>query len=419
MKRLLRTLRSTPLVELLRHAEFRYLWIAVVVSQIGDWMQLTAQGWYVLEIGGNAAAVTTIAAAGILPQLLLNVAGGIAADRVPKRRLMRMIAAAQLIVSGTMAGLISFGALNVVGLVFFAFLLGSFAALWQPVYLSFIPEVVPEERLENAMGMSLSALYTARTLGPALAGLLIAVVGTEFTFVLNSLTFLAPVIALAAIETAGVPPARRSSPLKTLRASVRSVRKDGVLASLWSASIALSLFALPCLALIPVFAKEVFESGPLGLGVLMAASGAGQLAGAVALSFGITDQVRRSGLLQILGYVGMGVFLIGLALSPNTATAVVMLLGFNFLHGLLSPRVNAIVQRRITVERGTAQALFLLVFGMVPVGQILLGAIAASIGTAQATLWFGLAFTLSTLIVLISARSLREYSKPPEPIEPA
>lgn len=411
MKRALkggRVARLTPFAS----SEFRTLWLAVVVSQVGDWVHITALGWYVLELGGDAQGVTAVMAAGVLPQLLFTLAGGIAADRWPKRQVLRVIALAQLLASTGFALLVVNGTLGVPALGAVAFLLGCLAALWQPVYISFVPELVPADRLESAMGLSLSALYTARTVGPAVAGALIALVGTDATFFVNSLSFLAPVLALSMIKTRGGVPARRRSPLLTMRDSAAAVARDGVLLPLWLLTAGLSLLALPGLALIPVFVKDVFHAGAVTLGALTTAAGLGQLVGAVIVSVGALDSVRRGGLLQVGGYVLMGATLLAFALSPVLALALAAVFAFNLLHGLLSPRVNAIVQRRTDRGRGMAQSIFLLVFGFVPLGQLLLGWLAVRLGPVAATASFALAFTALAGCVLVVARTLRLYSRP-------
>lgn len=391
---------------------FRRLWTAVAVSQLGDWLHLTALGWYVLELGGTAAGVTSVAAAGLLPQLLLTLLGGVAADRWPKRRLLRNIALLQFMVAAIFVTLILLGALGVAGLAIFAFLLGSLAALWQPIYLSYLPDLVTSEQLDSAMSLSLSALYAARTVGPAAAGVLIALLGTRITFLFNGLTFLVPIIVLGTLSVLGTPPKHQTSPLKALKESALAVRHDIVLLPLWTLTAALSLLALPCLALIPVYAKDVFGSGAVTLGVLMTAPGLGQLFGSVVVTFGMLDGVRRQGLLQLLGYATMGVFLLAFAVAPSVAIAFAALLAFNLLHGFLSPRVNALVQRRVAAGRGTAQALFLLVFGLVPVGQVALGWLALRVGTVQAASSFAVAFSLAALL-LLGAKGLRTYVQGP------
>lgn len=396
--------------QVLAGRDFRRLWLGVVTSQIGDWLHLTALGWYVLELGGDAAAVANVMAAGLLPQLLLTLAGGVAADRWPKRQVLLVINASQLLTAGVFAALVVMGALDVTGLVLFAFVLGCLAALWQPVYLSYIPDLVPNERLENAMGLSLSALYTARTVGPALAGALIALVGTQLVFLVNVATFLAPLSALLLLKVDGAPPKRRGSPLRSLQQGLRSLREDRVLLALWLGAAALSLLALPFLALVPVYAKDVFQGGAAALGILMTSIGLGQLVGAGLISLGLIDGVKRSGLLQLSGYLLMGATLVAFAVSPNVVLGAACLFVFNFLHGLLSPRVNAIVQRRMQEsERGTGQALFLLIFGLVPLGQIALGWLSVRSGLIAATASFGMVFTLAIVALTLGARALRTY----------
>lgn len=399
--------------EVLAVRDFRRLWWGVVTSQIGDWLHLTALGWYVLELGGDAASVANVMAAGLLPQLLLTLVGGVAADRWPKRRVLLVVAGSQLMVAAAFAGLVLAGALQIGGLLAFAFLLGCLAALWQPVYLSYIPDLVPEERLENAMGLSLSALYTARAVGPALAGVLIALVGTQLVFVVNAVSFLAPLLVLDALRVEGAPPERSSSPLRSLKRGFLTLRRDRVLLALWACTSALSLLALPFLALVPVYAKEVLLGSALTLGVLMAAIGLGQLVGAGLVSFWMARSMQRSGLLQLAGYLLMGVLLVAFALSTSVAVGVLTLFGFNLAHGFLSPRVNATVQRRMESERGTGQALFLLTFGLVPLGQIVLGWLAVRMGVVTATTVFGALFIVITLAVLVGARELREYGPAP------
>ncbi len=396
--------------QLLGVREFRNLWVGVVVSVIGDWLYLTALAWYVLERGGNAAEVSAVTAAGLLPQLLLTLAGGIAADRWPKRIMLRAIAVMQLIVSGGFATLVALNALSVPGLAAFAFLLGCLGTLWQPVYLSFLPDLVPTEHLDNAMGLSMSAIYTGRTVGPALAGVLIGLVGTQTMFVVNSLSFLAPTIALATIGVLGAPETRKKSPLNTLRESLKTVASDGILRPLWLGTAAMSLLALPCLVLTPVYAQEVFSSGAASLGALMAATGLGQVLGAVFASAGPISAYGRTGLLQLAGYSAMGLFLAVFAVSPSVASAFASLLVFGLLHGFLSPRVYAIVQRRSGEGRGTAQSLFLVVFGLVPIGQIVLGWLAIRVGVVPATTSFALTFLTVAILLLTGARALRAYT---------
>lgn len=388
---------------------FRNLWIGVALSVIGDWLYLTALAWYVLERGGNATEVSAVTAAGLLPILILTLAGGVAADRWPKRTMLRLIVTAQLIVSASFAVLTAMGVLSVPGLAAFAFVLGCLTTIWRPIELSYLPDLVPAEHLDKAMGLSMSASYTGRTVGPALAGVLIGLVGTQTIFVLNSLSFLAPAIALATISVVGSPVTRRQSPLRTLKESLKAVSRDRVLRPLWLCTAAMSLLAMPTLVLIPVYAQDVFNAGATSLGALMAAVGLGQVVGAVVVSSGSGDVVKRTGLLQLAGYVAMGLILTMFAVSPTVILAAACLFFFGTLHGFLSPRVHTIVQRRSGKGSGTAQSLFLVVFGIVPIGQLVLGYLAVRMGVVAASTAFAMSFLAVAILLLATARGLRKY----------
>lgn len=396
----------------LAHTDFRRLWAAVVVTQLGDWIHVAALGWYVLELGGNAAEVTGVAAASLVPQLLFTLAGGVAADRWAKRTVLRVIALVQFGLALAFALLVAFGLLNVAGLALFAFFLGIGTAVWQPIYLSFVGDLVPRTHLEGSMGLSMGALYTARTVGPALAGVIIASAGTEVAFFVNAATYLAPVLALMFVTTHGLPTEVAKGTLALLKRGVRAVARDTVLAPLWLLTAALSLLAMPVFALLPVFVVEVFAGGALTLGALLTAAGLGQLLGAAALTLGrfVLSRVQRSGLLQLLGYFLMGALVVGFGLSDTPITASVAIFGFNFVYGFLAPRVNAIVQSRTEAERGTAQALFLLVFGLVPIGQVVLGWVAVRVSTSTTIAGAGVALVAVAFVSLISAADLRAYS---------
>lgn len=403
--------RGPAFLGALAYPEFRRLWLGVVVTQLGDWLYLAALGWYVVEQGGNAAEVTGVAAAGVLPQLLFTLAGGVAADRWAKRRVLLAVVATQFVLAVVFALLVAFGLLGIWGLSLFAFLLGSATAIWQPIYLAFISDLVPADKLEGAMGLSMGALYTARAVGPALGGVLIAAAGTEITFFVNAATFLAPAAALWFIRTRGAPTAASKGVMSLLRAGARAVVRDSVLAPLWAITAAISLLALPVFALMPVFATEVFDAGALTLGTLLSAAGFGQLAGAGMLALGRygLSRIRRSGLLQLVGCMVMGVLMAAFGLADSAGLGSVLLFGFNFAYGFLAPRVNAIVVSRAGAERGTAQALFLLVFGLVPLGQVALGWVALRIGVGPATVGAGLAVAAVALISLLTSQGLRNY----------
>jgi MFS family permease len=394
--------------ELLGRGEFRFLWIGVVASQIGDWMQITAQGWLVLDMTRSPMTLALVTASGIIPQLIFVLIGGLAADRYNKKQLMRGLVAAQLLVSAVLTVLVTAQRVDALTLGIFSFALGICAALWQPLYLSFIPNLVPPERLSNAMGMSLAGLYTARTLGPILAGLSIAVLGTRNTYIFNTLSFLVPLAVLSFIRTDATAVERKQGVLADLAEGSRLVLRDPVLLPLWVLGLGVSLLVSPAFVLLPVFAKEILKGGAAELGVLMGAAGFGQLLGALWATIASGAEDKRYGQRQILGYIAIGFLLVVFAVSESLPVSVILLGTFNLLYGVLSPRVNTIIHLRVrSALRGRVQGIFLFIFGLVPVGQVGIGRLAESWGAQVAVLLPSLLFTLLAGTVLIFAPQLR------------
>lgn len=394
--------------ELLTNKNFALLWVCMVISQVGDYLQITTQGWLVLEMSNSAFAVSVIAASGTIPQLLFVIIGGIAADRYPKKQFLKALAIAQLLISASLSILVILNWANVLTIFVFTFLLGTCAALWQPVYLSCIPQMVPQKRLANAMGLSLTGLYTARTLGPIIAGLSISVLGMRNTYMFNTVSFIFPLVALLLIKLPDICSKKDSSTAESSGANILLVVKDFVLFPLWLLNLSISLLILPVFALLPIFARDVLHVDATGLGLLMGACGIGQLLGAMATTLTGGINSSRYGLYQIIGYLAIGLQLVFFSLSTRLTFSIILLMTFNFLHGLLSPRVNTIVQLYAPpLLRGRIQSLFLFVFGLVPVGQIIIGWIANLINPQYATLLFSSGFTILTLSILIFASKFR------------
>src|SRR5688572_27132680 len=159
-------------------------------------MQITAQGWLVVSITDSPTALMVVTASGLLPQLLFVLVGGAAADRFSKVSVLWGLSLAQLAISAVVTLVVVTGNAQVWNLALLAFLLGSCAALWQPVVLSLVPQLVPATAIASAMSLSLTALYVARSLGPVLGGVAIATIGIGGAYFVNTLTFLAPVIAI-------------------------------------------------------------------------------------------------------------------------------------------------------------------------------------------------------------------------------
>lgn len=396
--------------ELLGVRDFRLIWLGVLFSQIGDWMQITTQGWLVVDMTSSALAVTIVTASGIMPQLIFVLVGGVVADQYNKKSIMRILVIAQLVISTLLTVLIINGLTSIFILSLLSFALGICAALWQPIYLSFIPELVPKKLMGTAMGMSLASLYSARTFGPLLASMSIALFGIRNTYIFNTISFLMPLIVLYLIRTDGASVKSKRGVLVDLVEGGRVIAKDKVLLPLWLLSVGLSLGILPVFALLPVFTKDILKTGATGLGVLMGIGGVGQLLGAISIS--ILGQTHSShyGRKQILGYIVIGCLVCIFSVSQTILISSIAFGFFNFLHGLLSPRVNTIVQLYVMPSlRGRVQSLFLFTFGLVPIGQVALGYMADLLNPQTAIFISSFTFMVTSSLMLMLAPQLSNF----------
>jgi MFS family permease len=250
------------------------------VSLIGTWMQSVAQSWLVLQLTDSGTALGLVVALQTLPVLLLGPYGGVVADRVDKRRLMIGLQSAMGVLALTL-GLLTITGLVALWQVFLlAFLLGLNNCFENPARQSFILEMVGPEHLRNAVSLNSVMVNVARAVGPAVAGVVIAVGGTGICFLLNAASFVAVVVSLATLDRSRLqpsPPAARAP--GQLREGLTYVRRTPELA------VPLLMMALVgCLAfefqiVLPVVARQTFSGGSEDYGLITAAMGAGAVVG--------------------------------------------------------------------------------------------------------------------------------------------
>lgn len=355
---------------------FFLIWLSIVITQIGSSVQLTALNWEVLERTNSAFLIGLIATSTTLPQFLFSFTGGTLADKYPKLKTLRVILLLQLCVALGLSLFIKSNNNTFFILYFLSFALGVLNAIWQPVYLSYIPKICPTEFISTAMGLSLIGLYLSRSVGPFIASYLIENLPNWTPFLLYSISFIIPVFVFSIVKLPHADSRKSKVSEMNLKSTFELISQDDVLLPLWLLTAVLSLFIMPIFSIVSVYAKNVFNMDSSGLSLLMGACGIGQLIGAIITTMGGKKNNRQFGKQQIFGYLLIGILLLFFSLSNNLVLSVSTLLLFNVLHGILSPRVNTIVQTYANAsEKGKIQSLFLWVFGLVPLGQFTLGTI--------------------------------------------
>ena len=254
---------------------FRMLWLAVLASDIGTWMQTVGAQWLLVDLPNAAAVVALVQTADTLPDVLLALPGGALADAFDRRKLLIGLQLFQVAIGIGLTALTLAGQMTPPLLLAFTFALGSASALATPAYQALIPELVPREQVSSAAALGGISVNLARAIGPAVAGLLIARVGVGAVFALNTAAFLLFALVLLAWRRPAGAAASPERFIPALRAGGRYVRYSPVVRRLL---LHLTLFIVPASAiwaLLPLIATRRLGLGAGGYGLLLGALGGG------------------------------------------------------------------------------------------------------------------------------------------------
>ncbi|MGV9693218.1 MFS transporter [Streptomyces sp. NPDC003444] len=390
-------------VQSLTVRNFRLFAAGQLVSVCGTWMMVVAQDWLVLSLTGDSAtALGVVTALQFAPVLLLTLAAGGLADRYDKRTLLMAANAVSGVLALLLAVLDLSGVVALWHVYVFALCLGVVNALEVPARMSFVSELVGPELLPNASALSAAYFNCARVAGPALAGLLIGVAGTGWTMLLNAVSYLATVAALALMRPAELHRARRG------RGPGRARVADGLRHLLQRQDLVrpmvlvavLGLFGFTFQLTLPLLARTVFHADAAAFGLLTTAFAAGSLAAAVVTAL----RRGRPPFGLVAGAAGaFGVLELLAGLAPDYATAVGLLFCTGFAAILFAQAANHRIQLGTDpAYRGRVMALYTLVFqGTTPLGALAVGALSERFGVRAAVVAGGAVSALTALLVLV------------------
>lgn len=369
---------------------YRLFFTGQLVSLIGNWMQVIAQDWLVLQLSHNSGtALGLVTALQFAPVLLFTLYGGTLADRYDKRLLLLIANAAWPVLAIGMGLLVLAGSMTL-GLIFvFAAGLGLVNAIETPVRQTFVSELVEPSLLPNALSLSGSAFNLARILGPAVAGLAIAAFGSGWVFLLNGFSYLAPLIALALMRPAELYrlPRSASAERSRVRDGLAYVRARPDLLLPIVLMLIIGMLGFNFQLTLPLVAKAVFETGPAQFGLLTTALAVGALA---ATLVGTQRRTRPSAPLLLGSAAAFAVMEIVVGFAPTFWSMAALLLPTGFFMILFAQASNQRVQLGTEAAlRGRVMALYVLVFfGTTPVGAPLIGWLAEHFGP-RSSIWLG------------------------------
>ncbi len=376
----------------LRHRNYRLFFFGQMISQIGTWMQTTAQAWLVLELTHSALLLGLVVVLQYLPVMMFSLFGGVLADRVPKRTLLLVTQSVALVQAAILWILVVTGTVQIWHIMLLAALLGITNALDTPTRQAFVGEMVGREDLPNGIALNSSLVNIARVLGPGLGGVLIALLGVAPLFLLNTISFIAVIIGLVMIDqrTLHALPIRRTDNQKL--GTFQSLREG--LSYVWHMPTVLLvigvigvivLFGVNFNVMLPLFATDVFHAGPVGYGLISAAYGLGALFSALWVAWGNHTPSIRSLLVAAFAF---SVLEIAFALSHVYILSLPLLAGVGFAQIVMSTTANTTIQT-VTPNylRGRVISVYLLVYaGSLPLGNLLAGGLTTLFGAPTAFL---------------------------------
>ena len=403
----------TPTFSALSNRNFRLFASGQMVSNTGTWMQRVAQDWLVLSLtgqSGTALGITT--ALQFLPILLFTLWGGLLADRLPKRKVLvgtQLVMGLQALVLGILTVT---GTARVWHVYVLALVLGLAAALDTPVRQAFVSEMVVRRDLPNAVALGSATFNLGRVIGPAVAGVLIAAIGTGPVFLVNAASYLAVIAGLLLMRGAELMPAARvpRGP-GALREAAAYVRHRPELLLVIVIAGVVGTFGFNYQITTALMATHIFHSGPSAFGLLSTAFALGSLAGALLSARRAGRTGTRPSLRLVVGLaLGFGVLEMISGLAPSYVAFFVILVPTGLVAIWFVTSANAFVQLGVEPSlRGRVIGIFMVAFfGGTPIGAPLLGWLAEVAGARWSLIGGGLtALTLTLLAAAVLRPQIR------------
>jgi MFS family permease len=401
------------MVRAFRHRNFRLYFSGQSVSLVGTWVQQIALGWTIYQLTHSSFLLGLVSFAGQLPLFIVTPFAGVLVDRWNRHRTLIVTQTLSMFQALALALVVSTHTLQVWNLIVLNLLAGIILAIDLPARQSFIVEMVGSGRdLPNAVALNAFIINGGRTLGPAIAGLLLTLVSPAVCFYLNAISYLPVIAALYAMHVKKKAPAVQASALHDLLEGVRySMGFPPIRAVLLLVAL-VSLLGMPYAVLMPVFAGEVLHGGPHTLGLLMTAPGIGALIGTIYLASRKT--VLGAGVRVAVGATVFGAGLIAVGLAHSLVIAL-LALGFVGLGMIVQLATSNIALQTIVDDdkRGRVMSLYTMaVMGMTPFGSILGGALAHHLGVPTTFLLGGVVCLGGALLFATRIRTLRPMVLP-------
>jgi MFS family permease len=376
---------STGMMHSLRvYAAFRMLMAGTLASSGAFWMYQVAVGWLALELTDSPLFVGLAGFAGGIPMLIVSMPAGVLIDRMDRRLLLFLAQFGVMLTSLVLVGMIVTDVIRPWSLLVLLVVNGTVMSFTFPTRNSIVPSLVEKRDLANAVALNAAVQNSTRVVGPSLAGVMIAVVDLPATFAFAAVLQTLAMFSTLRLTLPHVPPKGPViSMMQSLAVGVQAVRQSPPLIAIIFFALAPTVLVMPYINLMPVFARDELGLGSTGLGVLLAAMGLGTVFGAlhVARSAALRDWNHA----QLATAMAFAVFVIAFAATPFVPLAAFFL----FVAGWASAAFMALNQTSLQLQvedavRGRVMSIYLMTWGVLPIGQLAVGSFADVVGTPVA-----------------------------------
>src|SRR3989344_1343993 len=360
----------------LKHRNYRLYFTGQLVSLIGTWIQTVAQGWLVWQLSHSALWVGIVVALDNFPLMLFGLYGGVLTDRFPKKNILLFTQFCSGVLAIVLGVLTLVHRANVINIAFIALLVGIINALDKPARLAFANEMVGKEDLSSAIALNSMVFNLARIVGPAIAGITIAVIGTGGAFLVNGISYMAVLIALLLMKVREIQNKIPKNALHAIGEGIQYAFSHSLIRKLLLFAAVNSIFGWTYSTLMPVIVEKIFHQGANVLGFAYAASGIGAILGSVLVSV-FAKRIKPLSFVTAGNVIfAVSLFIFSFVSSFMLALPFLFLMGFSLL--IQFSTINAMIQKEVSdALRGRVMGLYALMFmGMSPIGSIQMGFVA-------------------------------------------
>ena len=387
---------------------FLYLWLGLLFSMGGIQMQMMARGYLTYEITDSAFLLGLVNAGFALPMLCLALFGGAIADRMDRKRVIQLGQAASGVLALFVAVSISTGTVSWYHLLAVSMVQGGVFSFFMPARQALIPHLVGKDMLTNAMALNAAGMSVTTLLAPMAAGVIYTWAGVEVVYyIIAGMGVVAMLFTGLIQDVEGGAAGRRPAPmLSDIGAGLSYIRRSPLVMVLLAMGLATTLLAMPFRFLMPIFVVDIYGRGPEALGLLVSVMGVGALVGSL---FVAALGKQKRGLLLLAGSFLSGIGLMMVAAIPVYVAAI----GIMVLLGLGDSSRRTVLMALIMEEvedryRGRVMSVFMMNFGLMPLGALPAAAVAQIVGGREAVGLLAVLLIAATLVVLITQRRLRQ-----------